>query len=380
MQGLIVQVPERKPLIIQGPQLLKKKSKPDVTQNSAGRTGEKTQTKFIVTNGHLSGDEDTKPTGLYPNVSNIEKTSRQNMRGSSVSDNIHPEDNQPDNSVPDSTPVDSHSNCSSAFTDWEQNVSCTSDSSNLLNNQLANTTGDSGNSTHRSELGNLHERLRIKVEPESDDSVMVSDVQGLSAMEKSGMLQCGNRALSDHDAMTATQMDQYSTHSSDLGQHLVTLPESGNMYIAAQASSSVYYPPVNSPPPDINDLSFACSVTKLLGTEKAPRHPVTGKLVCSQCGAFFKCRSSLSRHKALHGEKRHRCFICKRAFHRKEHLSTHLERHAKNSEISCPICHIQGPNIQFLEKTLYIDSWVALTTVGCVDIYLFTCIYLLNSL
>lgn len=69
------------------------------------------------------------------------------------------------------------------------------------------------------------------------------------------------------------------------------------------------------------------------------------KLMCQTCGTFFRCRSSLSRHKWLHGEKRHRCFICEKAFHRKEHLYLHLERHAK-----CKMCHLKGNNLQAIEE------------------------------
>lgn len=188
---------------------------------------EQSQAKLIVVNGQLTVKDDSKPTGLYSNVSGVEK--EDDERGSSVCDRTDIAE-----SVPDGAPVDSHSNCSSALTDWDQNISCTSDNSNML----TTTGGSSVSPGCRSEVhsANPCTRLQIKVEPESDESLMVSDVQELSAME-----QCGNRVLSDLGVMSATQLDQYSTHMSDTGQNLMTIPDSGNMYIATQDSSSVYY-------------------------------------------------------------------------------------------------------------------------------------------
>ncbi|XP_029638333.1 uncharacterized protein LOC115213480 isoform X2 [Octopus sinensis] len=71
-----------------------------------------------------------------------------------------------------------------------------------------------------------------------------------------------------------------------------------------------------------------------------------GKFICQTCGKIFRCLSSLSRHKWLHREKRHRCFVCKRAFHRKDHLYLHLDRqHAKSNEIPCPICAMKSNDL-----------------------------------
>ncbi|GAB1598317.1 zinc finger protein MSN2-like isoform X1 [Argonauta hians] len=74
------------------------------------------------------------------------------------------------------------------------------------------------------------------------------------------------------------------------------------------------------------------------------------KIVCQICGKLFRCRSSLSRHKWLHREKRHRCFVCKKAFHRKEHLCLHMKRHIKSNQISCPICDMKGPTLHVIEE------------------------------
>ncbi|XP_046581064.1 A-agglutinin anchorage subunit-like [Haliotis rubra] len=73
-------------------------------------------------------------------------------------------------------------------------------------------------------------------------------------------------------------------------------------------------------------------------------------LTCNLCGAVFRFKSSLSRHKTLHGEKRFHCFVCPKAFHRREHLLLHLQRHANSAMITCPVCHMQASSVKHLEE------------------------------
>ncbi|XP_069110029.1 specificity protein transcription factor 3-like isoform X1 [Argopecten irradians] len=84
------------------------------------------------------------------------------------------------------------------------------------------------------------------------------------------------------------------------------------------------------------------------------RDPVSGKFVCTICNGKFQNRSSFFRHKSLHGEKRLQCFVCLKRFHRKEHVSMHMNRHGKNGELICPICQMVGRDAVEMEQHFFV--------------------------
>lgn len=76
-----------------------------------------------------------------------------------------------------------------------------------------------------------------------------------------------------------------------------------------------------------------------------PRDPSSGKFVCELCGGTFTNRSSYFRHKRIHGEKKFRCFLCDKAFHRKEHLQSHIHRHTKSFPLKCCQCNYESHSL-----------------------------------
>lgn len=79
--------------------------------------------------------------------------------------------------------------------------------------------------------------------------------------------------------------------------------------------------------------------------DPVPRDPSSGKFVCELCGGTFTNRSSYFRHKRIHGEKKYRCFLCDKAFHRKEHLQSHIHRHTKYFPLKCCKCAFESHSL-----------------------------------
>ncbi|XP_063424393.1 early growth response factor homolog 1-like [Mytilus trossulus] len=80
-------------------------------------------------------------------------------------------------------------------------------------------------------------------------------------------------------------------------------------------------------------------------SNQVPRDPSSGKFVCELCGGTFTNRSSYFRHKRIHGEKKFRCFLCDKAFHRKEHLQSHIHRHTKSFPLKCCKCSFESHSL-----------------------------------
>ncbi|XP_052061805.1 early growth response factor homolog 1-like [Mytilus californianus] len=78
---------------------------------------------------------------------------------------------------------------------------------------------------------------------------------------------------------------------------------------------------------------------------QVPRDASSGKFVCELCSKTFTNRSSYFRHKRIHGEKKYRCFVCDKAFHRKEHLQSHIHRHTKSFPLKCCKCSYESHSL-----------------------------------
>ena len=88
---------------------------------------------------------------------------------------------------------------------------------------------------------------------------------------------------------------------------------------------------------------------------QVPRDASSGKFVCELCSKTFTNRSSYFRHKRIHGEKKYRCFVCDKAFHRKEHLQSHIHRHTKSFPLKCCKCSYESHSLDEA-NTHYQDS------------------------
>ncbi|CAC5398718.1 ZNF423 [Mytilus coruscus] len=78
---------------------------------------------------------------------------------------------------------------------------------------------------------------------------------------------------------------------------------------------------------------------------QVPRDASSGKFVCELCSKTFTNRSSYFRHKRIHGEKKYHCFVCDKAFHRKEHLQSHIHRHTKSFPLKCCKCSYESHSL-----------------------------------
>ncbi|XP_063440953.1 early growth response factor homolog 1-like [Mytilus trossulus] len=78
---------------------------------------------------------------------------------------------------------------------------------------------------------------------------------------------------------------------------------------------------------------------------QVPRDASSGKFVCELCSKTFTNRSSYFRHKRIHGEKKYRCFVCDKAFHRKEHFQSHIHRHTKSFPLKCCKCSYESHSL-----------------------------------
>ncbi|CAG2236572.1 unnamed protein product [Mytilus edulis] len=94
---------------------------------------------------------------------------------------------------------------------------------------------------------------------------------------------------------------------------------------------------------------------------QVPRDASSGKFVCELCSKTFTNRSSYFRHKRIHGEKKYRCFVCDKAFHRKEHLQSHIHRHTKSFPLKCCKCSYESHSLDEA-NTHYQDSHSHLET------------------
>ncbi|KAK3597046.1 hypothetical protein CHS0354_022052 [Potamilus streckersoni] len=213
----------------------------------------------------------------------------------------------------------------------------------------------SGNSTGNSPVGDISSlQTLIKIEIDSDESqepcmMMVSqsaDKTGSQSFYHPGTELAG-QAFSSGTSHTQNQtlyLEPISGTTSDEGINQligeVNHPSERDM----QSTSTAHDDSYGQLTPIYDSLGVRIGYRR-----KLHKDPVTGKYSCLQCGAQFANQSSLSRHRALHGEKKHRCFICQKAFHRKEHLHLHLDRHGKAFDMACPICPMKGHTMLEIE-------------------------------
>ncbi|KAK3597044.1 hypothetical protein CHS0354_022052 [Potamilus streckersoni] len=170
----------------------------------------------------------------------------------------------------------------------------------------------SGNSTGNSPVGDISSlQTLIKIEIDSDESqepcmMMVSqsaDKTGSQSFYHPGTELAG-QAFSSGTSHTQNQtlyLEPISGTTSDEGINqligeAVNHPSERDM----QSTSTAHDDSYGQLTPIYDSLGVRIGYRR-----KLHKDPVTGKYSCLQCGAQFANQSSLSRHRALHGEKKH---------------------------------------------------------------------------
>ena len=77
--------------------------------------------------------------------------------------------------------------------------------------------------------------------------------------------------------------------------------------------------------------------------EKWHHSKVSGRFACDTCGKTFRRPGDLTRHVAIHLNKReHKCTICEKTFNLKESLKAHMRIHSDDHHINRHTCEICG--------------------------------------
>ena len=72
------------------------------------------------------------------------------------------------------------------------------------------------------------------------------------------------------------------------------------------------------------------------------------KLSCVNCGATFKQRNVLHRHKiSCQGIKNYKCDICQKKFTSKQNRDVHLRIHTGEFPYQCDLCQVNGSSMKF---------------------------------
>ena len=86
---------------------------------------------------------------------------------------------------------------------------------------------------------------------------------------------------------------------------------------------------------------------------------------CVQCDKSFVQKSGLTRHMALHGEKKLKCEVCNKAFARSDTLNEHLQSHINMRDFACPECGKSFNTKSYLQKHLL--SHYQIRDFSCVE-------------
>ncbi|KAL0269197.1 UNVERIFIED_CONTAM: hypothetical protein PYX00_007009 [Menopon gallinae] len=93
---------------------------------------------------------------------------------------------------------------------------------------------------------------------------------------------------------------------------------------------------------------------------------VTGKHVCSICGAKFAVKHRLKTHERVaHWLSQFVCIFCKKEFPLKKHLSSHILSHKGENGYKCGICCKIRPSYAMLQRHMKIHTEKKITCESC---------------